>query len=255
MRPAVLALLLAALAAPAAAADWRFSSSVNYETGKYGGGASVDTVSVPFTLKRYFRDTDISLTVPWVSQSSTGEVTRAGGRPLRAAPGAAPRRGSNSGIGDAVVRGAYRIKRDGPGSFGFALAGKLKLPTANEEKGLGTGELDQGAGFDFDKELNQRWTLLAGGFYTIVGDPEGADYNNSLETYFGLLRPLGGGLALTVLYETSSALLDGAADPRLVYAELSGPLKGGEGWTCGLGLGLSEGSPALALGAGVWKKF
>ena len=40
-----------------------------------------------------------------------------------------------------LLRGAYLVKRDGPGSFDFHLGGVLKLPTADEEKGLGTGEL------------------------------------------------------------------------------------------------------------------
>ncbi|MDD2805146.1 MAG: transporter [Elusimicrobiales bacterium] len=255
MRNLVCALALLA-AAPAAAEDWKFSSSVNYDTGKYGGTTRVDTVYIPFTLKRYFLNTDLSATLPYLRQSSTGQITRVGGKPARAAAGAASSGGSaEGGLGDILLRGTYLVKRDGPGSFDFSLGGRIKLPTADEKKGLGTGEMDQGAGFEFGKALNERWTLLAEGYYTIIGDPAGADYNNQLALSLGFYKPLRRDLGLTVLYETSSALLDGGADPRTLSAAL---VKGGSGgleYTVSLALGLSEGSPQYGLGAGFGRKF
>lgn len=247
---------LPACAAPAAAQDWKFSSSAVFETGKYGGSTRMDSLYIPLTLKRYFRNTDLSLTAPYLRQSSTGQVTRVGGRPARAAAGSgSPAGTAEAGPGDLLLRGAYLVKRDGPGSFDFHLGGVLKLPTADEEKGLGTGELDQGAGFEFGKELNPRWTLLAEGYYTIVGDPDGLDYNNQLALSVGFYRPLEKGLGLTVMYETSSALTDGNADPRVLSAALAKSAPGGLEYSCGLALGLSDGSPDYGLSAGLGKKF
>ncbi|MDP2865588.1 MAG: hypothetical protein Q8O90_05035 [Elusimicrobiota bacterium] len=59
--------------------------------------------------------------------------------------------------------GSYILKKEGPKSFDLAAACRLKLPTANKNLGLGTGEIDQGAGLEFAKELNQDLTLLADG--------------------------------------------------------------------------------------------
>jgi len=255
MRNFICALALLA-AAPAAAEDWKFSTSVNYDTGKYGGATRVDTVYIPFTLKRYFLNTDLSATLPYLRQSSTGQVTRVGGKPARASARTASTAGTaEAGLGDILLRGTYLVKRDGPGSFDFSLGGRIKLPTADEKKGLGTGEMDQGAGFEFGKELNKRWTLLAEGYYTIIGDPAGVDYNNQLALSLGLYRPLGPGESLTVLYETSSALTDGGADPRALSATLVKPGRGGLDYTFSLALGLSEGSPQYGLGAGISRKF
>lgn len=255
MRNFICALALLA-AAPAGAEDWRLSSSVSYDTGKYGGTMRVDTVYIPVTLKRYFLNTDISATLPFLRQSSTGQVMRVGGRPERVSARKASSAGtSEAGLGDMLLRGTYLVKRDGAGSFDLSLGGRIKLPTANEKKGLGTGELDQGAGFEFGKELSPGLTLLADGYYTIIGDPAGADYNNQLALSLGFYKPLRRGLGLTVLYETSSALADGSSDPRSLSALLAKGGTGGLAYTFGLTLGLSEGSPQYGLSAGLGGKF
>lgn len=255
MKTYLLPLLLLACAVPAPAQDWEFGSSALFESGKYGGTRRVASVYVPLTLKRTFANSDLSLAVPFTRQSSVGPVTRVGGRMARVAPpGAAASRGAQSGPGDLIARGTYLIKRDGPGSFGFALGGRLKLPTADEKKGLGTGQLDQGAGFEFSKELNPRWTLLADGWYTIVGDPKGLDFNNQLDLSVGFRKPLEGGLDLLVRYETYSALVDGNSDPRDLRAELA-RTAGGLRYSAALALGMSKGSPVYVLGAGCSSKF
>jgi len=147
------------------------------------------------------------------------------------------------------------LKKEGPKSFNLAAAGKLKLPTANETHGLGTGEIDQGAGLEFAKELNQDLTLLADGYYTIIGDPEGTDFNNQLAFDIGFYRPLNGKLGLTVLYETRSALADGNADPRELSGTLDYKSADGNQYTGGLLLGLSDGSPDLGLSVGLSRRF
>ena len=249
--------ILAALNPPAAlAADWEFSSAVNYDTGKYGAKDSVDSVYIPFTLKRYYLDADLSVTVPFAWQSAKGLVTRVGGKPVRmAGPGATAVKSAQSGLGDILLRGAYTLKLDGPRSFDLGLAGRIKLPTADKRKGLGTGELDEGAGLEFAKELSPGWTLLADGYYTIIGDPSGLDYNNQVSVDLGFYRPLKKNLGLTVLYETQNSIVDGNPDPRSVSGTLSYGTPAGIQWALGATLGISDGSPGLGLGAGVNRRF
>ena len=244
------------LAPPARGADWKFSSSFNYDSGDYGTGTRTESVYIPFTIKRYYREGDLSVTVPFLRQSSTGQVTRVGGRPMLATGGkTGAAASSETGLGDIMVRGAYILRQDGPGSFDLAAAGRLKLPTADETRGLGTGELDEGVGFEFAKRVSPGLTLLADGYYTIIGDPEGVDFNNQLALDIGFSRPLNGKTALTVLYETRGALLDGNSDPR----ELSGTLEyksaDGNNYSGGLLLGLSDGSPELGLSFGLSRRF
>lgn len=237
-------------------AVWKFSSSFNYDTGKYGTPDRTNSVYIPFTLKRYFEDGDLSVTVPYLRQSSTGQVTWVGGKPVRVdkTPRAAAA-SSESGLGDIMLRGTYALMREGPKAFDLNLAGRMKLPTADESKGLGTGEMDGGAGLEFAKEINAGWTLLADAYYTIIGDPEGVDYNNQLALDLGFYKPLNEDLGLTVIYETQSAISDGGSDPRSVSGTLSYGAPDGFQFTGGLTLGLSDGSPDAGLSAGFSRKF
>jgi len=235
---------------------WKFSTSFNYDTGKYGTEDRTNSVYIPFTLKRYFPDADLSVTVPYLHQSSTGQVTWVGGKPVRVGSRTrAAVASSESGLGDIMVRGTYILKREGPKSFDLGLAGRLKLPTADESKGLGTGEMDEGVGLEFAKEINASWSILADAYYTIIGDPEGVDYNNQVAMDLGFYKPLTETLGLTVLYETQSAIIDGSADPRSVSGTLSYGAQDGLQFTGGLTLGMSDGSPDMGLSAGFSKKF
>ncbi len=248
---------LAGVAAPAAAADWKLSASAVYETGDYGTGSPTDSLYVPFTLKRYYDYADFSVTLPYLRQSSTGSVTRVGGRAVRAAarPSTAGSKVSASGPGDILVRGSYELRREGPARFGLSLAGKLKLPTASRHKGLGTGEMDEGAGLEFSKKVSPRWSLLADGYFTIIGDPPGTDYDNELALDFGFYGKLRGDLYLTALYETASAMIKGGSDPRDINCTLEYAAPDGYRYSGGLTLGLSDGSPDLGLSAGVSRRF
>lgn len=244
------------LAAAAGAENWEFSSTVNYDTGKYGSGDRVDSVYIPLTLKLKYYDADFSVTAPYLSQSSRGQITRVGGKPVRINTGKAG--GDNiaeSGLGDILLNAAYTLKLDGPKSFDLALAGRLKLPVANKNKGLGTGEMDEGAGLEFAKEVTPGLTLLSDGYFTIIGDPDGVDFNNEILLDAGFYCPLGKNTGLTVLYETRSAVLDGNADPRSVSGTFSYSMPGGAQLAGGVTAGMSDGSPDLGLGAGFITRF
>lgn len=239
-------------------ADWKFSSSVNYDTGKYGTPDRTNSLYIPFTLKRYFSEADLSVTVPYLRQSSAGQVTWVGGKPVHVGmrkAAASSATSTESGLGDIILRGTYTLLRDGPKSFDLGLAGKLKFPTADETKGLGTGETDEGAGLEFAKEISPGWTLLADGYYTVIGDPSGVDFNNQISLDAGFYRKLSGNMALTVLFETQSSIVDGNADPRSLGGTLSYSAPDGIQFSGGLTLGLSDGSPDIGLSAGFSRRF
>jgi len=251
------ALCLAGSAAPACAEDWKMSALVSCDTGKYGTADRMTSVYIPLTLKRYFLAASASVTVPYLRQSSNGQVVRVGGNPVRVnkavtATTAGP---SESGLGDIMLRGNYPLLQEGPSSFDLALTGSLKLPTASESRGLGTGKLDAGAGLEFAKEASEGWTLLADGYYTLVGEPSGADYDNQLSLDFGFYRPLENDLGLTVLYETRSAIVPGNPGPRDLAGTLDYKASDGNRYSAGLLLGLSDGSPDLGVSFGVSRRF
>src|SRR5437867_10017482 len=104
-------------AAPVLAEDepWvKFSTSVNYSVGDYGTNKDTTIVYVPFTLG--VRPIDrlwLSLTLPYIYQSSQNVVVTAGGVAARKRGGgkfAAPERStSESGLGDLLLKASYVV--------------------------------------------------------------------------------------------------------------------------------------------------
>jgi len=251
------ALCLAGSAAPACAYDWKMSALVSYDTGKYGTPDRTNTLYIPLTLKRYYGDAAVSVTVPYLRQSSTGQVTYVNGTPMRAnrRTTTTTTGSSEAGLGDIMLRGSYPLLQDGPAAFDLALAGSVKLPTASKSKGLGTGRFDEGAGLEFGKEVAAGWTLLVDGYYTIIGEPAGASYRNQLSLDFGFYRALKKDLGLTVLYSARSAIVAGNPGPKDLSGTLDYKAADGNNYFCGLLLGLSDGSPAIGVNAGLSRRF
>src|SRR6266852_7353164 len=110
MRHFVMGVALVLLGAvPVLAEDdprWSLSTSVNYSVGDYGTGKDTTIVYVPFTLGvRPIDQLWLSLTVPYIYQSSEDVVVTGGGVATRKRGGggkfAAPERStSESGLGD-----------------------------------------------------------------------------------------------------------------------------------------------------------
>ena len=238
----------AAFCSPASSYDWKFSTSYNYDTGKYGTSIRTNTSYVPFTLKRYFDDASLALTVPYVSQKSNGQVVNIGGTPFlvkRAGGGTT----TQSGIGDVILRGTYAAVKEGPQPFDLALVGKIKFPAADKNKGLGTGKYDEGAGLEFGKKLQADLTLLADFYYTAIGSPSGLKLRDQKAFDLGFFYLARKDLTLTVLYETSNALLRGNTAPRDLRGILeytARPFKVYAGATAGL----SKGSPDFGFSLG-----
>lgn len=230
---------------------WRMSSSLNMESGDYGSGTRTTSLYVPFTLKRYLGDAFVSLTVPFVSQTSDGRVSNVGGRPMRTGrSSSAAATSTQSGLGDIVARAGYDLMRDDPQPFDLTVVAKVKAPTASRDKGLGTGEFDAGGGLEFGKLVSSGWTVLAGAYFTAIGDPPGSDLNDQVALDLGVSRLLTADLTLTALLEGSNALVTGQPDPRDARATLEYRFDERSSAFAGAMAGLSEGSADYGVSLG-----
>ncbi len=99
-----------------------------------------------------------------------------------------PREGGNEkGLGDTEFKLKYRLLDDKDWIPAFAIAGKLKIPTAKESKGLGSGKTDFNINTIFTKNLSKRWALNLNLGVTFIGE-HGSDneFNYSLAGQFAL---------------------------------------------------------------------
>jgi hypothetical protein len=256
--------------------QWRVSATVNYSSGSYGTDSRTNILYAPITVRRIFRDGDISLTIPFVSISGTGVVRLVGGAPTRTSsatatpvgalvagpgggkgPGASPLSSSttDSGLGDIIVRGRYFLIEESDMVPLVAITGRVKVPTADADRGLGTGEFDEGAGVELTKSLADRWLAYLAGGYNIIGDAPGTNFNNQWWYDVGIGYDVTDNLHMSVFYEEYRALVDTVNNARDLLTLANYAVDDTVHLTGSLLVGLSNGAPNYGLGGGVRFRF
>jgi outer membrane protein OmpA-like peptidoglycan-associated protein len=95
-----------------------------------------------------------------------------------------------TGFGDVKLGAKYGFLSDYLGdALGLALKGVVKLPTADEAKGLGTGKASFGVDLVLSKTINYGADIHASVGYLINGSPDGQDIGNAFRWGFGLNVP------------------------------------------------------------------
>ena len=182
-----------------AAGEGRGYLGVNggYKTGDFGTPTQSDLYCFTSDLGYISPTYDLSMTIPYLylTNETNNQST------------------TDSGIGDIILRGGLVLVPEG--SNGFSLAGSLamKLPTADETMGLGTGEIDYGIFISLNQHLKKFKLFLMTGFIKI-GDPSFQDYNDIYLYGFGISKELG----RTGLYTS----LEGR---RSMFADTEDPLE------------------------------
>jgi hypothetical protein len=247
-------------ATPALAQDgtrWSFASAVNYSVGDYGTGTDTKIVSVPVTLGVTPLDRLwLSLTVPYIRQTTQNAVSTGGGIAARNAKSkgklARPATATlEEGIGDALLKGAYLLVREADLIPEIAPYGRLKLPTADRDRGLGTGEFDETVGVDLAKRLVERVVGSLSLSYTFIGDPPGSDLRNSFGWSLGAAYAVIQPVSVFAFLEGATAVSPGQDDPVEVRvgAELS--LTKALRVTAALTRGFTEGAADWGIAAGL----
>lgn len=258
----VLGLILAASPPAAHGADeqWQVMFAPSYLSGDYGQGSTTTITYLPLSIQRLFRDGDISLVIPWVSITGDCSVTLLSGVPnvTQSQCGAPhPQHGrrrqtpnpvvTESGLGDIVLRGRYYLVEESDGAPEIALTGRVKFPTADADKGLGTGEFDEGGGIELTKGLFGNLVAYADAGYTFIGKPPGLDLRNQWYYDVGLGYSFTKDLSASVYYEEWRALLAGFQNPQDLLFSVNYTVT--PAWRVGFStlIGLSDGSPAYGL--------
>ncbi len=191
-----------------------WSTGIEYSSGTYGGTADIEDFYVPIIARIGYERVSFELTVPYLS-------VRAPAGTILPEPGNEPVSGSGpttteSGLGD-VIAGVtlYDVFYSGEHDIALDLTGKIKFGTADESKGLGTGEQDYTLRADLFKFFEQ-FTLLGSAGYKLRGDPPGLDLKNVLLGSVGGVYSMTEKSRLGLIYDyRESALADGDAVSEL----------------------------------------
>jgi len=132
-----------------------------------------------------------------------------------------------------------------------AITGRVKLPTVDADRGLGTGEFDEGAGVELTKRFTDRWLAYLAGGYNIIGDAPGTNFNNQWWYDVGIGHDVTDNLHMSVFYEEYRALVNTVNNARDLLALANYAVDDTVHLTSSLLVGLSNGAPNYGFGGGV----
>ncbi len=208
-----------------------------YKTGDFGTPTTSDlfylSPALGYVTPRY--DVSIAFQYLFLTNKTAGQST------------------TEDGIGDIYLHGGYVFLPET--DYGYSLYGSvsLKLPTADKDKGLGTGETDYGGFLGAGKRIGQnRFTLSAG--YIFVGSPAGVNFNNVYVYDIGYARIF----ALTELlvwYEGRGAMVSGAKSPQEINVGFFHLLNKDYSIKGSSFVGLNNGGPDFGLNLGLVRWF
>ncbi len=219
-----------------------FGTGFEFFSGDYGTGETIDTWQIPLLLEWGPRPRlGLSIEIPFIHQSSSNSQTVMIGRR------ATETTSSESGLGDTSVDANVTLFSESVRSPRLLALLYAKLPTADEQKGLGTGEFDWGSGVGIGKRFGA-WSTYAEGLYVLAGSSD----LYPMDDYWSWLASISYRVSTTLRPGLSlsggTAAFAGNDGPLEIKARLSG--LGGErtSYSFYLSRGLSDGSPDWGVG-------
>jgi len=224
----------------------RWSTGVDLTSGKYADNQTTSIFYVPFSAKALFGDFEAKLTVPYIRIKGPGTVVGGGDVGPINRNRVANTITTQDGVGDVTASLTYtKFMQDNTLFVDFT--GKVKLPTANEQKNLGTGLTDFTSQIDVTKIVGGV-NLFATLGYRFMGS------SDTLVLRDGLLGSVGA--SFDVSKNASLGLFYDYRQSASVRAENPSELTGFISWklskkirlqTYGV-VGFSSGSPDTGVG-------
>ncbi|MYM63028.1 transporter [Pseudomaricurvus sp. HS19] len=240
--------LLLLASATAAAADerpWKYTAGIDYSTGDYGDPADTDIFFLPVSVAYTDGNWTYKATASLLEIDGPGTVVGGGGDGI-VVPGNSTQTKTEDGLGDTWLSASYFVEELPTDAFYLSLGGKIKLPTADEDKGLGTGETDYALVADLFKPMG-RYTPFATLAYKIKGDPPQGNLDNVFALSVGsdYRWTDDANLGASVDYQQSATNSD---DQLELFAYLNQRLSPQTSLMVYGYLGLTDGSPDLGTG-------
>lgn len=157
------------------------STALDYSTGKYGSATTTETYYMPVGMKYEVEDWTFRATVPYVESIGPTNVSGIGADQITLNSGSTTRR-RVAGLGDIVLAASWSALQYGP--WLIELGTKIKLATADEAKGLGTGKNDYSIQTELYRSLGSH-TLFGTLGFKKMGDPDGVDLKDPLYASLG----------------------------------------------------------------------
>jgi len=203
----------------------------------------------------------LTLQVPYIYQSRTDATILIRGTPTPIHRGSRTMGGSEStdptatvgsssaenGLGDISLSASFTLLEETEMTPRILIQLYAKLPSTDEQKGLGTGEFGWGGGLGAGKEFGP-WAGYAEALYILPGSSEVYLLDPCWEWLVSLSYRNGSGPRPGLALSGRSAPFEGTEDPLELKLRFSGPIGEQASYSYYVVRGLSEASPDWGIG-------
>jgi opacity protein-like surface antigen len=225
-------------------ADGELTAGVQYQTGEYGTGESIETSSAVAGARVVVGRVILSASLPYTRIDAPGNVVTGGGGllglPIIVDPSRPATRVRRQGLGDARLGAAWVLPVK---ALDLAAYGQVKLPTARS--GLGTGKADYSVGAEAAKTFGAV-APFANVTYTISGNPDGYRLRDTWAGQAGLNAALGSCLSGQLAYGYAQNPSAATVDEQQLSARLTAGVSSKLSLSLQGGAGLSRSAPEAA---------
>lgn len=230
-------------------------TSFEFSSGDYGDVSDTSILYAPLSVRWDIDAWRLSLNVPFLQVDGPSDLVTAGGGAQLPPPNPPPppnmdpKIGSekHAGLGDITLGFSYALPPVIDDRFFFDLQADLKIPTADEDRGLGTGKTDVSLGTEVAVKTGKFWPYL-GVAYRFVGRNSDYELQDGMLASAGLQWQGDGALGLGIEFDYRRALSQSADDPLEAVAYSSYLLNNQLLLGLYTTVGFSDGSPDYALG-------
>jgi hypothetical protein len=196
-----------------------------YLTSEADNGLKMDLSSFPITVGLLSNRFSVHATFPYLQMHAEVPVTYVGGPIFHFPVGGQVI--DEDGPGDVIFAPSFAVVEGGLSRPWVWVGARVKVPTADSDKYLGTGKYDYGPDAGIMGIVNSRLLLFGSAFYDVRGDTQYVEYNNTLAlTGAGRIR-VGAVSGLTLAGTHGSGMIEGADPVWTVTTAYDHPFRNG----------------------------
>lgn len=190
--------------------QWTFSTGMDYSSGKYGGTRHTETLYVPLSIRYEVSDWTLRATIPYLESSGPSDVVGRGTDRITLNSGTDAHR-KVAGLGDLVLSVSWTAVQSA--QWLVELGTKVKLATADEKEGLGTGKNDYSVQTEIYRSI-ERHTLFGTLGFKKMGSPEGSALKDPVYSSMGWSLRAGQHTSLGLSYDFRQKIQEQGAPIR-----------------------------------------
>jgi hypothetical protein len=230
----------------------KLGAGFDYSRGDYGFTQVTEVFMVPLNLSLDKDRWSYKATLPYIAIIGPASVVTGSGGATSGAP-PRPTSQKESGVGDVMLSATYHA-RPVPGGLNVDLTGRVKFGTADEEKGLGTGETDYYAQVDLYQNFGVITPFATFG-YRMLGSNAMFPLEDGWYATAGAAFRVSAKTVVGAAYDWRSRIIDGAENGTDALAFIS--MNPNDRWNvlAYVLVGFNDASPETGVGGALTYRF